>query len=181
MKKALLFSLLFFVCLSVMAYETIIIKYPAGEMWVKAYYKKKGSEAILQYVPNGQASNNWQRTIVVHSYNESGYPINVFMNNNVAMMQKTNPTAKYKTLRSTANDAIVGRCTQDYKNIEAQCEFFRVTRAHDAVVSVHYINKDKDDFMRNYDEWYNIIKRAKFLNSYYRNERTLNKSEYFEI
>lgn len=182
MKKALLFSILaLFTALSVMAYETIIIKYPDGELWVKAYYKKKGNEAILQYVPNGQSSNNWQRTIVVHSYNESAYPVNVFMNNNLAMMTKTNPTAKYKTLRSTADDAIAGRCTENYKNIEAQCEFFRVTRAHNAVVSVHYINKDKNDFMRNYNQWYNIIKRAKFLNSYYRNERTLNKSEYFEI
>lgn len=181
MKKVLLFSLLLLTTLSVMAYETIIIKYPSGELWVKAYYKKKGNEAILQYVPNGQSSNNWRRTIVVHSYNESGYPVNVFMNNNLAMMTKTNPTANYKTLRMTANDAIAGRCTSNYKNIEAQCEFFRVTRAHNAVVSVHYINKNKDDFMRNYDEWYNIIKRAKFLNSYYRNERTLNKSEYFEI
>lgn len=181
MKKVLLFSLLFLTTLSVMAYETIIIKYPSGELWVKAYYKKKGNEAILQYVPNGQSSNNWQRTIVVHSYNESAYPVNVFMNNNLAMMQKTNPTANYKMLRSTYNDAIAGRCTENYKNIQAQCEFFRVTRAHNAVVSVHYINKNKSEFMQNYNEWYNIIKKAKFLNSYYRNERTLNKSEYFEI
>lgn len=182
MKKVLLFSILtLFTALSVLAYETIIIKYPPGELWVKAYYKKRGNEAILQYVPNGQSTNNWERTIVVHSYNESGYPVNVFMNNNLAMMKKTNPTGNYKTLRSTANDAIAGRCTNDYKNISAQCEFFRVTRAHNMVVSVHYINKNKEDFMRNYDEWYNIIKRAKFLNSYYRNERTLNKSEYFEI
>lgn len=181
MKKVLLFSLLFFFSLSVLAYETIIIKYPDGELWVKAYYKKKGDEAILQYVPNGQASNNWRRTIVVHSYNESTYPVNVFMNNNLAMMKKTNPTGNYKMLRSTANDAIAGRCTQDYKNIEGQCEFFRVTHAHNAIVSVHYINKNKEEFMENYNEWYNIIKRAKFLNSYYRNERTLNKSEYFEL
>ena len=181
MKKVLLFSLLFFTCLSVMAYETIIIKYPDGELWVKAYYKKKGNEAILQYVPNGQSANNWQRSIVVHSYNESGYPVNTFMNNNIAMMQKTNPTAKYKTLRSTADDAIAGRCTENYKNIEAQCEFFRVTRAHNAIVSLHYINKNKDDFLSNYTVWYDIIRQAKFYNSYYRNERTLNKSEYFEI
>lgn len=181
MKKVLLFSFLFLICLSAMAYETIIIKYPSGELWVKAYYKKKGNEAILQYVPNGQSSNNWRRTIVVHSYTDSTYPVNVFMNNNLAMMKKTNPTANYKTLRSTANDAIAGRCTQNYKNIEGQCEFFRVTHAHNAIVSVHYINKNKDEFMQNYDEWYNIIKRAKFLNSYYRNERTLNKSEYFEL
>lgn len=181
MKKVLLFSLMFLTALSVMAYETIIIKYPDGELWVKAYYKKKGNEAILQYVPKGQSANKWERTIVVHSYNDSVYPVNIFMQNNLAMMKKQNPTADYKMLRMTSNDAIAGRCTENYKNIQAQCEFFRVTHAHNAIVSVHYINKNKNDFLSNYTVWYEIIKRAKFLNSYYRNERTLNKSEYFEI
>lgn len=181
MKKVLLFSFLFFTALSVMAYETIIVKFPTEENWVKAYYQKRGLEAILQYVPKGQTTKNWERSIIVHSYNESTYPVRVFMDNNIAMMMKTNPTANYTTLKNSPNDAIAGRCTQNYKNVQAQCEFFRVTQAHNAIVSVHYINKNKDDFMRNYSEWYNIVKRAKFLNSYYRNERTLNKSEYFEI
>lgn len=181
MKKVLLFSLLFLSALSVMAYETIVIHYPSGELWTKAYYKKKGNEAILQYVPNGQASNNWERTIIVHSYEESASPVNMVLSSNLAMMKKTNPTANYKILKNAVNDAMAGRCTDDYKNISAQCEFFRVTRSHVGVVSIHYINKNKDDFMRNYDEWFNIIKKARFLNSYYRNERTLNKSEYFEI
>ena len=40
---------------------------------------------------------------------------------------------------------------------------------------------NKDDFMENYNQWYNIIKRAKLYNSYYRDERMLDKAEYFEL
>ena len=80
MKKILLFISLFLcsAILGVYAYETIIIKFPDRELWVKGYYKKIGNEAILQYVPGGQTSENWTRTIVVHSYKDSNFPINVF-------------------------------------------------------------------------------------------------------
>ena len=182
MKRVLLSSLvLLFTTLAVFAYETIIIKYPPNEVWVKAYYKKVGLEAILQYVPKGQTHANWNRSIIVHSYNESGYPVRVFIANELAKMIKTNPSANYKYLRLTDNDAIAGRCTQNYNGIKAQCEFYRVTRAHGGLISVHYINRNKTDFMNNYQQWYDIIKKAKFYNSYYRDERTFDKSEYFEL
>ena len=182
MKRVLLFISIFFLSASaVFAYETIIIKFPDKELWVKAYYKKVNNEAILQYVPNGQSSNNWTRTVVVHSYNGSTYPINIFMNNNLARMKKINPTGRYKTLRLTANDAIAGRCTDDYGNIKGQCEFLRVTRGYEGIVTIHYMNKNKEDFMNEYSKWYNIIKKARLYNSYYRDERTLDKAEYFEL
>ena len=182
MKKLLLISVIFFLAtLAVFAYETVVIKFPEGEIWEKAYYKKAGAEAILQYVPKGQTAKNWTRSIVVHAYNESNYPITVFMANNLAMMMKTNPTSSYKYLVLHDLDAMAGRCTKDYKGIKSQCEFFRATRAHNGIISIHYLNKDKDDFMKNYKQWYDIIKKAKFLNTYWRNERTLNKSEYFEL
>ena len=183
MKKVLLLSIisLILTSLCVFAYETIIIKFPAGEIWEKVYYKKIGLEAILQYVPKGQTHKNWNRTIVVHSYDQANYPITVFMANNLLAMMKKNPTSPYNYIRLTEFDSIAGRCTENYHAIKSQCEFFRATRVHGGIISVHYINKDKDDFMKNYDQWYNIIKKAKFLNTYWRNERTLNKSEYFEL
>lgn len=182
MKKALLASFIFiFTVLAVFAYETVIIKYPRGEAWDKVYYKKVGMESILQYVPRNQSRENWTRTIIIHAYNESTYPVTVFMANNIAKMIKTNPTANYKYLKLNENDCITGRCTQDYKKVTAQCEFFRVTRAHGGIITIHYINRNKKDFLENYSQWYNIIKKAKFLNTYWRNERTLNKSEYFEL
>lgn len=170
-----------FTALATMAYETIIIKFPKKEYWVKAYYKKTGNEALLQYVPNGQARNNWTRAIIIHSYNHSLYPVNVFLNNNLVRFQQANPTAKYKTIRLTANDAIAMRCTDNYQNRKAQCEFFRVTRGAEGLVTIHYMNKNIQDFMDNYNEWYNIIKKARLYNSYYRDERILDKSEYFEL
>ena len=143
MKKVLLFSALFLLStLMVFAYETIIIKFPDRENWVKAYYKKVGLEAILQYVPAGQGSNNWTKSVVVHSYNQSTFPISVFLTNSTAKLLKTNPTANYKTLRLTDNDAIVGRCTKNYGKTQAQCEFFRVTRGYEGIVTIHYMNKN---------------------------------------
>ena len=44
MKQVLLSSLaLLLTTIAVFAYETIIIKYPDGELWQKAYYKKVGA------------------------------------------------------------------------------------------------------------------------------------------
>lgn len=182
MKKALLISLIvLFSTLAVFAYETVIIKLPQDEVWEKAYYKKNGLESILQYVPRGQTQKNWNRTIIIHAYDQAAYPVTVFMANNIAMMAKTNPTAPYKYLRLNDHECIAGRCTKDYKGIHSQCEFFRATRAHSGIVSIHYINKDKNDFMRNYNLWYDIIRKAKFMNTYWRNDRILNKSEFFEL
>ena len=182
MKRVLLFSLIFFIStISVFAYETIIIKFPEKQLWVKTYYKKINTEAILQYVPIGQSKNNWHKTIVIHSYNDSNYPTNVFFNNNIMRLSKINPTAAYKTLRLTNYDAIAGRCTEAYKNIDAQCEFYRVTRGAQGIVTIHYMNKDKSDFMYNYSQWYGIVKNAKLYNSYYRTERIFDQAEYFEL
>ena len=182
MKKALLFSFLILLStLAVMAYETIIIKYPAGELWVKAYYKKVGNQAILQYVPGGQTHENWKRSIIIHSYYDTSYPIGNFITAEILKMKKTNPLGKYRYLKYTSVDAIATRCTDDYNGVKAQCEFYRVTNAHSGVVTIHYINRDKKDFHENYKQWYDIIRKAKFYNSYYRDERTLDKSEYFEL
>ena len=182
MKKVLLFSILFLIsCVVVLAYETIIIDFPDGERWEKAYYRKINGEAILQYTPYGETSNNWVRSIVIHSYENSGYPVRIFSNNTLAKMRKVNPTASYKTLRMSEREALFTRCTDDYKNIKGQCEFYRVTQAHDRIITVHYMNKNKENFKVNYTIWLEIIRKARFLNSYWRNERTLNKSQYFEL
>lgn len=183
MKKALFLTSIFFLLssLCVFAYETIIIKFPERELWVKAYYKKVGDEAILQYVPKGQSSNNWRQSVVVHSYKHSTYPLSVFIANSTAKLLKTNPTAPYKTVRYTADDVIVGRCTENYGRVEAQCEFFKAFRSHEGIMTVHYMNKNKQDFMTNYNQWYNIVKKSKSYYSYYRDERIMDKSEYFEL
>jgi hypothetical protein len=182
MKKVLLISFFFILTtIAVLAYETVIIKFPSEELWHKVYYKKIGLGSILQFVPKGQTQQNWKRAVIVHAYDEASYPVNVFMANNVAIMAKNNPTVPYRYLKLNDHDCIVGRCTEDYKGIKAQCEIFRATYVHGGIISIHYINKNKDEFIENYKEWYDIVRKAKFLNTYWRNERTLNKSEFFEL
>ncbi len=182
MKKALLFSLIFVMAtICVYAYETIIVHFPDGENWEKAYYKKIGNEAILQYVPVGESSDDWNRSIVIHSYKNVDYPINIFTTNNMQRLKKVNPTANFTILKMGQNDAMLTRCTKDYNKVKAQCEFFRTTRVHNGLVTIHYMNRDKEDFSNNYTLWFEIIKGAKFLNSYWRNERMFNKAIYFEL
>ncbi len=182
MKKVLLSSFLILLStLGVFAYETVIIKYPEGELWNKSYYKKVGNEAILQYLPAGETPQDWKRSIVVHSYYDTAMPINYFINTELLRMKKVNPNGNYRYLKITPVDSMATRCTEDYKDIKGQCEFYRVTNAHNGIISLHYINRDKEDFKENYRQWYDIIKRAKFYNTYYRDERTLDKSEYFEL
>ena len=181
MKKLLLFSVLLLTTLSVFAYETIIIKYPPGDLWVKAYYKKINGESILQYVPKGESKDSWKRTIIIHAYEFPRYQLNVFMATNMEKLLKANPTGKYRYLKYSDNDIIATRCTADYKDIKGQCEFFRVSRAHGGIISMHYINRDKIDFLNNYDLWFDIVKRTVYYNSYYRDDRTLDKAEYFEL
>lgn len=183
MKKVLLFSILslFLTTLSVFAYETVIIKYPDGELWEKVFYKRYGNEVILHYAPKGQTHNNWTRSIIVHAYNDSTFPVNVFTENNLILMTQKNPTGKYKYLKYSENDIIAGRCTDYHNGIHSQCEFYRATRTHKGIVTIHYINKDKENFIKNFAQWRDIVKYARFYNSYWRNERTFNKSEYFEL
>lgn len=181
MKKVLLFSLLLLTTLAVCAYETIVFHFPDGELWEPAYYKKVGNEAILQYVPGGQTSNNWKRTVVVHSYNENESPAPYFAQLEIRKMRRINPTGQYSIIKSRENDAIYKRCTEDYKDVQAHCEFLRITRAHGGLVTIQYMNRNKEDFDNNYTLWLQIMRDARLMNSYWRTERTFDKSMQFEL
>lgn len=181
MKKVLLFSLLFFAALSVFAYETIIFHFPDGELWDAAFYKKRGNEAILQYVPGGETSNVWTRSIVVHSYNENESPATYFSQKEIRKMMKINPTGKYSVIKARENDTIYTRCTENHNNIQGHCEFLRITRAHGGIVTIQYMNKNKKDFENNYTLWLEVIRGARLMNSYWRDERTFDKSLYYEL
>lgn len=181
MKKVLLFSLIFLTAIAVSAYETIIFHFPDGERWEGVFYKKRGYEAIIQYVPYEQTTNNWTRAIVVHSYNGNESPAPYFAQKEIMKMRKINPKGKYSVIKSRENDAIFTRCTEDYNDIKAHCEFLRITRAHGGIVTIQYMNRSKKDFENNYTLWLEIIKGARLMNSYYRDERTFDKSMYFEL
>ena len=182
MRKVLLFSFILIATLAVSAYETVIFHFPDGERWEAAYYKKRANEAILQYVPYGQTSNSWKRTIVVHYYHDNDAAIPYFAQTEIRKMYRINPTTKYQTIKSKENDAIFKRCTEDYKDLQkAHCEFLRITRAHDGIATMQYMNRDKKDFENNYTLWLQVMRDASLMNSYYRGERTFDKSMYFEL
>ena len=181
MKKVLLFSLMLFAMLGAFAYETIIFHFPDGELWVPAFYKKIGYEAILQYVPGGQTSNNWTRAVVVHSYNENDAPCPFFAQQEVRKMRRINPTSQYKIIKSKENDVILTRCTDDYKDVQGHCEFLRIARGHHGIITMQYMNRNKKDFDNNYTLWLQVIRDARLLDSYYRTERNFDKSMNFEL
>ncbi len=183
MKKVLLFSLIFSIIFSVaaFAYETIIIDFPRNTKWVKAYYRNIGTEAILQYVPEGQKSANWKQTVFVHSYKDNFAPTSQVSDRLTAQLMSQNPTGRYHYLRYSGVDSIAVRTTSTYKGIPGQGEIFRTTKASEGVMTIQYIDRDKVRFKKDYNMWLKIIRDARVYNSYWRDNHVLNKSEHFEL
>ena len=181
MKKLLLSSLFILIGLSSWAYETVIVKYPDGELWEPVYYKKVFSEGIAQYVLKGQTSKNWTKTVILHSYIDYHGTPKTLLEVVMAKNMKQNPTGRYYTVKNDTKDAIVARCTREYKHLAPQCEILRSARGHNGVITIHYINKNLSEFKLTYDEWYDRVKKATFYESYFRNDRVLNKSMHLEL
>ena len=183
MKKLLLtsFLTLLVAASAVFAYETVIVKYPDGELWVPVYYHKNFTEGIIQYARKGETNKDWTKSVIIHSYNGFYGTPKTLMDNVIELNKKINPTADYKILKNTTEDIIAGRCTRDYKQLLPQCEILRTARGHNGIITVHYINKNIREFHATYDDWYERIKKTRFYESYFRNDRVLNKSMYLEL
>ncbi len=183
MKKVLLFSIIlsFFISLAAIAYETIIIDFPKNTKWNVAFYRNIGTEAILQYVPNGESYSNWTQSVIVHSYKDYTYTAGQLSDMLTAQLHRQNPTGRYQYLRYTDYDAVAVRSTNTYNKISAQSEIFRTTKAAEGLMTIQYIDKNKNRFKQNYNTWLKIIRDARTYNSYWRDNRILNKSESYEL
>ncbi len=184
MNKVLLYSLIILIMLTTSiayAYETVIIKYPDGELWEPAYYKQTTSESIAQYTLKGENTKKWTKTVIIHAYNDYINTARMLLGNVIELNQRQNPTGKYTIIKNTTNDAIAIRCTNSYKQLSPQCEILRAAKGHKGVITIHYINKNISNYKETYDDWYDIIKKAIFYESYFRNDRILNKSLYLEL
>ena len=183
MKKVLLFSIIFsfFISLAAIAYETIIIDFPKKTKWDVAFYRNIGTEAILQYVPNGESYNKWTQTVIVHSYKDYTYSAGQLSDILTAQLQRQNPTGRYSYLVYSSVDAIAVRSTNSYNKIPAQSEIFRTTKAAEGLMTIQYIDRNKTRFKENYSMWLKIIRDARTYNSYWRDNRILNKSEIYEL
>ena len=49
------------------------------------------------------------------------------------------------------------------------------------LILFRYMNRDKKDFENNYTLWLQVMRDARLMNSYYRTERTFDKSMQFEL
>ena len=183
MKKRLLFSFIFIFILNLasFAYETLIIDFPPKTIWDVAYYRHIGSEAILQYVPSGQTYEDWTQSIIVHSYKENELSANQLSDRLIAQLKVQNPTGSYRYVTYTPTNAIAVRTTNNYKNIKGHGEIFRTTRCAEGRMTIQYLDRDKEHFRKNYGYWLKVIRDARTYNSYWRDERIMNKGEFYEL
>lgn len=183
MKKHLLFSFIFMFIFSVsaLAYETIIIDFPPKVKWDVIFYRHIGTEAILQYIPSSQNPDDWKQSIIVHSYKESSFPANQLSDMLIRQMKLQNPTGNYRYVTNTPTDAIAVRTTEDYKSIKGHGEIFRTTRCAEGRITIQYIDRDKEHFRKNYGYWLKVVRDARTYNSYWRDERIMNKGEFYEL
>ena len=182
MKKVLLLIIsLIFIPVFAWAYETVLIDFPQEEGWHTVYYQKQGSEAILQYVPAGQDQDQWTKTLIFHSYKNRKDNTTTFMNHSTIQMEAKNSSQLYRYIKSTPMDSIARRCVNKNSAIPSQCEIYRVSKSFEGLITMHYINKNKQNYIDTYNDWLDIVKNIKIYRSYYREDRILDKASSFEL
>lgn len=183
MKKVLLLFISLFLAQASFAYETVIIDFPPYQGWHAVYYSEQDGEALLQYVPNNETAEDWTRTLVFHSYKHLGWTSSAakFMDRTTMQMESKNSSQLYKYLKYREMDSIAVRCIEKNSLMPTQCEIYRVSKSFEGLVSMHYINKNVQDYKNTYNLWYQIVKNIRIYRSYYRTDRILDKATTFEL
>lgn len=183
MKRVLLLLVSLFCAQVAIAYQTVLVDFPEEQGWHAAYYDTQAGETILQYVPVGQTSSNWTKSVIFHSYKGLTWTDSAakFMDRITQQMELKNSTQLYKYMKYTDADSIATRCVQKNAYIPTQCEIFRASKSFESMISMHYINKNTRDFRNTYNYWYSIIKDVRIYYNYYREDRILDKATSFEI
>ena len=163
------------------AYESVIVKYPE-QTWVSIYYQKESDETIAQFIPPYDYRNNWRQSLVFHSYKwAKGQSCSSFMNNLLANVSMQNDKMRVQMVKDNINDSIVMWCAPKNKYMSEQCEILRVTRGHEGLISIHYINRNMEDFTLRKNQWLNVIRDVKVYYSDYRWDRVLSKASVYEL
>lgn len=183
MKKVLLLIISLLFIPAVFAYETVLVDLPESEGWHAVYYTTTGSESILQYVPANQTDSKWTKTLVFHSYKNIDWTDSAagFMDRTTAQMEARNSSHQYRYTKYTDMDSMATRCVQGNKLIPTQCEIYRVSKSFEGLISMHYINKNVQDYKSNYSFWYNLVQNIAIYRSYYREDRIMDKATSFEL
>lgn len=187
MKKVLLLIISLLQCLffsqAVFAYETVLVDFPENQGWHAVCYQTQGNETILQYVPVGQYEQNWTKSVVFHSYKNLSWTNNSaqFIDRMTSQMELKNATQRYRYTKYSDMDSIAVRCVQKNEYIPTQCEIYRVSKSHEGLISMHYINKNPQDYKNSYNYWYDIMRNIRIYYSYYMDDRVLDKATSFEL
>lgn len=183
MKKVLLLIISLFCAQIVWAYQTVLIDFPDNQGWHAVYYHQYQGESILQYVPAGETENDWTKTLVFHAYKSISWTDSaaMFMDRTTTQMELKNSTQLYKYLKYDGADSISTRCIEKNDLMPKQCEIYRVSKSFEGLISMHYINKNVQNFKNTYNQWYEIIKDIRIYRSYYRDDRILDKADTFEL
>lgn len=183
MKKVLLSIISIFFAGAAFAYQTVLVDFPQMQGWHAAYYESQGQETILQYVPAGQSAQNWTKSVIFHSYRDDKYngSASRFMDITTAQMELKNSSQMYKYMKYTEADSIATRCIQKNASTPTQCEIYRVSNSFEGLITMHYINKNVQDYWNTYNMWYQIMKDIRIYFSYYRTDRVLDKATVFEL
>ena len=181
MKKVLLLIISLLIAPMAFAYQTVLVDFPPNQGWHADYYDSQSTEAILQYVPASQSSESWKQTVIFHSYKYYKEGAGVLIDKLTGQMEAQNPSQQYKYLKYSGTDAMATRCVQKNARIGTQCEIFRVTQSFEGFITMHYINKDVQDFKSSYAMWYDIISNVRIYYSYYMDDSILNKATSFQL
>lgn len=183
MKKALLLIISLFISSAVFAYQTVLIDFPPNQGWHSVYYEAQGGETILQYVPIGQSYQNWDKSVIFHSYKNLVWTDSAakLMDKLTQQMERENSSQFYFYKKYNDADSIATRCVQKNAKTPTQCEIFRVSKGFESLISMHYINKDTQDYKNTYNLWYQIMKNIRIYYSYYMDDRILDKATSFEL
>ena len=164
------------------AYQTVAMEFNGN--WYKARYLSNDSDAIVQYLKQGQTLKNWDESIVFHTFKWSkGQDMSAqgLMQYLIRDVRRKYPNMKVEYITVYPEDTVSSWCVEAINNLPAQCEILRTTQSFEGALSIHYINKNPKDFLYVKQDWLNKIRKARIYQSYFRQDRILNKALTFEL
>lgn len=151
---------------AVLAYETVIVDFP-NSGWKRVYHQSQKSQAIAQYVPSNQSRENCLETLVFHSYKWDiirGKKPKYIIQSLISDVRRKYSDIAVTTVKNDVTDVIAVWCTVS----GSQCEIVRATQGYEGIITMHYVNKNPQNFQSVYPYWYQIVSHIKVYYSYYR-------------
>lgn len=164
------------------AYQTVAMDFPGN--WHKVKYIQNDNDAIVQFVRNGYNLQNFNETVVFHTFKWSqnrNMTAQGLMNYLIRDVQQRNNTMKVQYLKVQPEETLVSWCVSANKLMPAHCELLRTTQSFEGALSMHYINKNQQNFYAVRKDWIERMSKARVYQSYFRLDRILNKAMTFEL